>query len=84
MVKDQQGLLKELSKIEQAFQAGADLSPHKYIEAGQHCRVTAGPLGDLQGVVVKTGNAARLILQIDMLGQAASVEIDTSLIEVVD
>jgi hypothetical protein len=38
----------------------------------------------LQGIIVKTKNAARLILQIDMLGQAASVEIDLDMIELDD
>jgi transcriptional antiterminator RfaH len=83
-VKDQQRLLGELLQIEQALRAGAPLTPHRYIKAGQHCRVTAGPLADLQGIVVKTKNITRLVLQIDMLGQAASVEIDTDMIEPLD
>jgi transcription antitermination factor NusG len=84
IVKDQQKLLSELVQIEQALKAGAPLAPHKYVRKGQLCRVTAGPLADLQGVVVTTKNTARLVLQIDMLGQAASVEVDTDMIEVVD
>lgn len=83
-VKDQQILLNELSQIEQALRTGAALTPHKYIKAGQYCRVIGGPLADLQGIVVKTRSTARLLLQIDMLGQATSVEIDTDMIEVVD
>jgi len=83
-VKDQQRLLNELSQIEQALRTGAALTPHKYIKAGQYCRVIGGPLADLQGIVVKTRSTARLLLQIDMLGQATSVEIDTDMIEVVD
>jgi transcriptional antiterminator RfaH len=83
-VKDQQKLLKELLQIEQALRAGAPLTAHKYIKAGQRCRVMAGPLLGLQGVVVKTRGATRLVLQVDMLGQAASVEIDVDMIETVD
>jgi transcriptional antiterminator RfaH len=83
-VKDQQKLLKELLQIEQALRAGAPLIPHKYIEKGQKCRVMAGPLLGLQGIVVKTKGATRLVLQVDMLGQAASVEIDIDMIETVD
>ena len=83
-VKDQQKLLGELLEIEQALQSGAALVPHKYIKTGQHCRVTAGPLADLQGIVLKTKTVTRLILQIDILGQAASVEIDTDIIEIFD
>lgn len=97
-VRDQDRLLKELLQIEQALQSGAPLAPHKYIKTGQRCRVIAGPLTDLQGIVVKAGrykttrtdgtvksqSTIRLVLQIDMLGQAASVEIDADMIEVVD
>ena len=83
-VRDQQRLVQELLQIEQALVAGANLSPHNYIKAGQLCRVIGGALTGLTGIVVKTKNAMRLVLQIDMLGQAASVEIDTDMIEVVD
>jgi len=83
-VKDQQKLLKELIQIEQALRAGAPLIPHKYIKTGQMCRVIAGPLLGLQGIVVRTKGAMRLVLQVDMLGQAASVEIDIDMIEAVD
>ena len=83
-VKDQQKLLDELVQIEQALQAGAPLTPHKYIKTGTKCRVMAGPLTDLQGIVVKAKKATRLVLQIDMLGQAASVEIDIDMLEFLD
>jgi len=83
-VKDQQKLLAELSQIQQAVRTGAPLTPHRYIKAGQQCRVTAGSLAGLQGIVLKTERSARLILQVDMLGQAASVEIDIDMIETID
>ncbi|MHC4572419.1 MAG: transcription termination/antitermination NusG family protein [Planctomycetota bacterium] len=83
-VKDQQKLLGELLQIEQALRSGAALTPHKYLKAGQHCRVIGGPLSDLRGIVVQTRGITRLVLQIDMLGQATSVEIDTDMIEVID
>jgi len=83
-VIDQQKLLDELVQIAQALRSGAPLTPHKYLKAGQKCRVITGPLIGMEGIVVKTKNAIRLVLQIDMLGQAASVEIDIDLIEVLD
>ena len=83
-VKNQQKLVDELVQIEQALRAGAPLVPHKYLKAGQRCRVIAGPLVDLQGLIVRAKNAMRLVLQVDMLGQAASVEIDMDMIEVLD
>jgi transcription antitermination factor NusG len=83
-VTDQEKIVRELLQIEQALRAGAPLIPHKYVKAGQKCRVTAGPLLGLEGVVTRTRGAMRLVLQVDMLGQAASVEIDMDMIETLD
>ena len=83
-VNDQQKLLDELVQIDQALRTGVPMTPHKYIKTGQRCRVIAGPLIGLEGIVIKTKKATRLILQIDMLGQAASVETDFDMIEIID
>ena len=83
-VTDQEKFIKELLQIEQALRAGAPLIPHKYVKKGQKCRVTAGPLLGLEGVAVRTRGAMRLVLQVDLLGQAASVEIDLDMIETLD
>jgi len=83
-VKDQQKLIRELQQIEQALRSGVPVTPHKYLKEGQKCRVVAGPLMGLQGVISRTAGATRLVLQVDMLGQAASVEIDVDMIEPVE
>ncbi len=83
-VNNQQQLLDELLQIEQALRVGAPLVPHKYVKAGQRCRVIVGPLTDLQGIVVRTKTITRLVLQVDMLGQATSGEIDADMIEPID
>ena len=82
-VKNQQKLLEELLQIEKAIRAGVVLLPHKYIKAGQRCRLIGGPLAGLEGIVVKTRSSTRLVLQIDMLGQATSAEIDADMIEII-
>jgi len=83
-VTDQESLLKELLRIEQAVRAGVPMTPHKYIATGQLCRVIAGPLLGVEGIVVDHKGAMRLVLQVDMLGQAASVEIDVDMIEPIE
>lgn len=80
-VVDQASLTAELQRIEKAIRAGAPLVPHKYLQKGQWCKVIAGPLLGLEGIVVQTKGETRLVLQIDMLGQAASVEIGVEMIE---
>ena len=83
-VEDQSLLIKELLPIETLLKLGKDVLPHDYIKIGQKCRVTAGPLQGTEGIVVKTPKETRLVLQVDMLGQAASVEIASDMIEKLD
>ncbi len=83
-VTDQPKLITELSPIQLALCEGQQLLPHKYIKAGQQCRVTAGPLIGIEGIVVRTGQHTRLVLQVDMLGQATSVEIAMDMIELIE
>jgi transcription antitermination factor NusG len=83
-VVDQTALTAELLGVEKAIRAGAPLVPHKYLQRGQWCKVIAGPLLGLEGIVVQTKGETRLVLQIDMLGQAASVEIGVEMIEPVE
>jgi len=83
-VSDQKTLIDELAQIQQALVAGAPLAPHKMIKVGQRCRIVAGPLCGLIGIVLRSGNSARLLLQVDILGQAAAVEIDIDMIEEIE
>jgi transcriptional antiterminator RfaH len=81
---DQEKLIKELAQIEQVIKSGLEIQSHKLIKEGQKCRVTSGPLKNTEGIVQKTKTSARLILNVEMLGQAASVEVDMDTIEIID
>ena len=83
-VKDQPKLVSELSPIQAALCKGQQLLPHRYIKAGQRCRVTAGPLTGTEGIVIRAGEHTRLVLQVDILGQATSVEIGMDMIELIE
>ena len=84
-VDDQETLVKELAQIENALRAGAPLIRHDYVEIGQRCRIIAGPICGLVGIVLRSEDAAtRLLLQVDILGQAAAVEVDVDTIEQID
>ena len=83
-VRDQDLLVAELAPIERLLRQGAPLKPHKYIKAGQKCRVIAGALAGTEGIVSRAGHTTRLVLQVDILGQATSVEIDIEMIELIE
>ena len=83
-VSEQEHLERELTNIRLAIDGRATLDPYPYLQSGTKVEVSAGPMRGLQGVVDQRVGMTRLILQIDMLGQAVSLEIDGSLLDLVD
>jgi transcriptional antiterminator RfaH len=82
-VKNQLHLITELLPIEKALTSGINLAPYTYIKAGQRCKVIAGPLMGTEGLVASDQNKTRLVLQVDILGKATCLEIDSTLLETI-
>ncbi len=80
-VVDQAQLVDELSQIELALATPSGLDPFPFLQKGKRCRIARGPLAGIQGVVVRRAGVTRLVLQIEMLGQAVATEIDPSMLE---
>jgi transcription termination/antitermination protein NusG len=83
-VVDQGRLVYELRQIQRALETPAGLDPFPYLHKGVRCRITGGPLRGTQGIVVERGGITRLVLQIEILGQAVATEVDSSFLEVVN
>ena len=83
-VPDQETLVEELVLIEKAVQQKAQLDPYPFAAVGRRCRITAGPFIGLEGRVVERSKPARLVLEVSVLGQGASMEVDTDLLEPAD
>jgi len=82
-VVDQQRIHRELWSLYLALtQDDAPLDPFPYLKEGIWAEVRSGPFQGLQGVIEKRDcRDNRILLQIETLGQAMSLEIDASLIE---
>lgn len=83
-VADQDCIVKELAAIHKALDGPTQLDPFPYLQTGRRCVVTAGPLRGIEGHLVRRKNVDRLVMQVHVLGQAVSTEIDASLLEVID
>lgn len=83
-VKDQDRFRSQISAIQKALAGQLPMDPYPFAAVGRRCRVTAGPLEGLEGVVVRRDRLARLVLEVSILGQGASVEIDADLLEALD
>jgi transcription antitermination factor NusG len=66
-----------------ALSQDAPLVAYPALHKGVRVEVTGGPLRGLQGVVEERGKRDRIVLQVLMLGQAVSVEIEASLLQVI-
>jgi len=82
-VLDQQRLNWELQNIHRALGSGQELDAFPALKRGVRVRVTAGPLLGLEGVVEDHVRADRIVVQIDMLGQAVSLELHGAQLETV-
>jgi transcription antitermination factor NusG len=74
-VRQKERFLAELEAIRFTIQSGTKLDPYPSIAVGTFCRVVRGPLRGIEGVVIRKDASTRLVLQIRMLGQGASLEI---------
>ncbi len=83
-VADQKKIEWELQNLHLALAGDAPLEPYPYLKKGVRVEVRAGPFRGLQGIIEDRVNVQRLILQVDMLGRAVSLEIDGALLEVME
>lgn len=83
-VVDCDRFVEELGQIEGALASPSGLDPFPYLKQGVRCRIKAGPLAGIHGIVVRRAGVTRLVLQVEMLGQAVSTEIDPEFLEPLD
>jgi len=68
----------EIESIRQLVASELQFDPCPLIREGMMVEVTHGPLKGVVGRLVRKGAHARLVLSVDLIGQAVSVEIDAS------
>jgi len=82
-VADQEKLDSELRNLHLALTQNAVLDPYPYLVSGAAVEVRSGPFRGLQGIVDHRISPNRLILQVEMLGRAVSLEMDAALLDAV-
>ena len=68
----------EIEGIRTLLASELQFDPCPMIREGTMVQVTHGPLQGIVGRLVRKGAHARLILSVDLIGQAVSVEVDAS------
>jgi transcription antitermination factor NusG len=80
-VADQRRLDWELRNIRLALGRDAALDPYPFLHDGMRVEVRSGAFRGLQGMVSGRHKDNRLVLQVNLLGTAASLEIDGTLLD---
>ena len=68
----------EIQSIRLLVESDLAYDPCPFIHEGMMVEVTHGPLRGVVGRLVRKGAHARLMLSVDLIGQAVSVEVDAS------
>lgn len=83
-VADQERMNWQLINLALALHHRVPLDPYPYLKSGIRVEVKAGAFRGLQGFIERRMGFERLILQIDMLGQAVSLELHGAMVEPID
>ena len=70
-----------VNAIKLAIDGGYKLTPAEYFIAGNAVEVIEGPMRGVKGIVVQLKGKDRLVIKIDAIQQALSIDIDTRFIK---
>ena len=68
----------EIDSIRQLIASELSFDPCPLIKEGMMVEVKSGPLKGVVGRLMRKGAHARLVLSVDLIGQAVSVEVDAA------
>jgi transcription antitermination factor NusG len=80
-VPRQEQLIAQLRSLHRVLLARADFVRSRGIRSGRWARIVSGPLAGVEGVVRQWRSPLRIALNVDILGQAVSVETDVDCVE---
>jgi transcription elongation factor/antiterminator RfaH len=67
----------EIESIQRALDTDVPVLPHAYLQEGQRVRITAGPLADVEGILVHSKpNKGLVVLSVNLLQRSVAVEVD--------
>jgi transcription termination/antitermination protein NusG len=69
---------REIDGIRRLVESDLQFDPCPFIREGEFAEVVHGPLAGVVGRLVRKGPHARLVLSVDLIGQAVSVEVDAA------
>ena len=72
---------EQIAAVRRLMEDASRVVPHDYLHSGDRVMVTSGPLQGIEGILIRTKGAFRLVVSMELLGRAAAVEIDISCVQ---
>jgi transcription antitermination factor NusG len=72
---------EEIEGLKKGLASGVLAEPHPFLSVGRRVRVKAGPLEGIEGIVIRRKNRLRLVISLDLIQRAASVEVEAADLE---
>jgi transcription antitermination factor NusG len=73
----------EIEAIRRVLESGTRVEAYPFLKCGNWVRVKCGPLTGIEGILVRKKNISRLVLSVEILGTAASIEVAAFQVEAV-
>lgn len=68
----------EIEAIRTIVNSGLPKGPWPYLKVGQRVRIGSGPLDGVEGILTEVRGVCRLVVSVELLHRAVSVEIDST------
>ncbi len=75
-------MLRDLIMVRRALRADPSLKPTKPLAAGRTVRIVSGPFMGIEGRVVRMAGNLKVVLNVDMIGQAVALTAELDQVEV--
>lgn len=75
---------EEMDQLQHVTVSGRSLMPVPYVKVGQKVQIASGPLSGISGVVMMLKNKNHLVISVDLIMKAFSVDISTSDVIIAD
>ena len=82
-VKDRDKFINEIEQVRKALEVNPALYACPAITVGTMVKIISGSFQGLEGIVVQTNKCTRVVLNVQMIGQGVSIEIDRNIIRIV-
>jgi transcription elongation factor/antiterminator RfaH len=71
----------DIESIRKITEGRSRFEPHPFLRNGDRVRVRSGPVAGLEGILVRIKGSHRVVISVELLQKAVSVEIDVSDLE---